>query len=48
MGLFYEASGNPKKAMKSYQEAYIYQEIDGITKDDLLDRADQIKNEYGF
>lgn len=48
MGLFYEATGNPKKAMKSFQEAYIYQEIDGITKDDLLERADRIKVEYGF
>ena len=48
MGRFYEATGNPKKAMKTYREAYIYQEIDGITKDDLLDKADRIKVEYGF
>ena len=30
MGRFYEATGNPKKAMKTYREAYIYQEIDCI------------------
>lgn len=48
MGRFYEATGNPKKAMKTYREAYIYQEIDGITKDDLLDKADRIKLEYGY
>jgi predicted alpha/beta superfamily hydrolase len=48
MGRFYEATGNPKKAMKTYREAYIYQEIDGITKDDLLDKADRIKVEYGY
>ena len=48
MGRFYEATGNPKKAIKTYQEAYIYQEIDGITKDDLLDRADRLKAEFGY
>ena len=39
---------NPKKAIKTYQEAYIFQEIDGITKDDLLNRADRLKAEYGY
>ena len=48
MGRFYEATGNPKKAMKTYREAYIYQEIDGITKDDLLERADRIQAEFGY
>ena len=48
MGRFYEATGNPKKAMKAYREAYIYQEIDGITKDDLLERADRIQAEFGY
>jgi predicted alpha/beta superfamily hydrolase len=48
MGRFYEATGSPKKAMKVYREAYIYQEIDGITKDDLLNKADQIKAEFGY
>jgi hypothetical protein len=48
MGRFYEATGNPKKAMKVYREAYIFQEIDGITKDDLIDKADQIKAEFGY
>lgn len=48
MGRFYEATDNPRKAIKAYQEAYIYQEIDGITKDDLLDRADRLKEEFGY
>ena len=30
------------------REAYIYQEIDGITKDDLLERADRIQAEFGY
>ena len=48
MGRFYEATDNPRRAIQAYQEAYIYQEIDGITKDDLLDRADRLKAEYGY
>lgn len=48
LGQYFEATGNPKRAIKAYQEAYIYQEIDGITKDDLLDRADQLKAEFGY
>ena len=48
MGRFYEATDNPRRAIQAYQEAYIYQEIDGITKDDLLDRADRLKSEFGY
>ena len=48
MGRYFEAVGNPKRAIKAYQEAYIYQEIEGISKDDLLERADQLKAEYGY
>jgi hypothetical protein len=48
MGRFFEATGNIRKAIKAYQEAYIYLEIDGITKDDLLNRADRLKAEFGY
>jgi len=48
LGRYFEANNNIKRAIKAYQEAYIYQEIDGITKDDLLERADQLKAEYGY
>ena len=46
MGRYYEGIGKPKKAIKVYQESFMYNEIDGIKKDDLLDRADQLKAEY--
>ena len=48
MGLFYEGTGNPRKAIKAYQEAYIFQEIDGLTKDELLAHADRLKAEFGY
>ncbi|NQX86290.1 MAG: esterase [Flavobacteriaceae bacterium] len=44
---FYEESGNPKKAMKTYRSAYILSEIGGYTKDDMLRRADAIKKDFG-
>lgn len=44
---FYEESGNPKKAMKTYRSAYILSEIGGYTKDDMLSRADAIKRDFG-
>lgn len=44
---FYEESGNPKKAMKTYRSAYILSEIGGYTKDDMLRRAEAIKRDFG-
>lgn len=44
---FYEESGNPKKAMKTYRSAYILSEIGGYTKDEMLSRADAIKRDFG-
>lgn len=45
---FYEETGSPKKAMRTYRSAYIFEEIAGITKDDMLDRADRIKADFGY
>ncbi len=45
---FYEETGQPKKAMRTYQSAYTFEEIAGITKDDVLDRADAIKEDFGY
>ena len=45
---FYEETGEPKKAMKAYQTAYVLQEIGGITKDEMLRRADAIKADFGY
>ncbi|TYB75999.1 esterase [Bizionia saleffrena] len=48
LGRYYEETGNPKKAMKTYQSAYILQEIGGITKDHVLELAEQLKIDFGF
>lgn len=45
MGRFYEASGQLRKAIRTYQEAFVYDEIDGISKQYMLDNAERIKAE---
>lgn len=45
---YYEETGKPKKAMSIYKSAYTLEEIGGITKDDMFERADQIKQEFGL
>jgi predicted alpha/beta superfamily hydrolase len=45
---FYEETGEPKKAMRTYQSGYSFEEIGGITKDLMLEKADAIKKDFGF
>lgn len=45
---FYEETGEPKKAMKTYQGGYVLNEIGGITKDRMLEQAEQIKADFGY
>lgn len=48
LGRFYEETGEPKRAMRTYQSAYLLDEIAGITKDEVLGRADLIKQDFGY
>ena len=48
LGRFYEETGESKKAMKTYQSAYILEEAAGITKDHVLELAEQIKVDFGY
>lgn len=48
MARFYEETGDAKKAMKTYQSAYVLEEIGGLTKDYMLERADAIKADFGY
>lgn len=43
-----EKTDHMKQAMKMYQNAFLMQEIDFLTKDMMLDKANDIKREYGF
>ena len=46
MGLYYERTGDAIKAMHIYRSAYTLEDIEGITKDELLERADIISNDF--
>ncbi len=48
LGRFYENTGKPKKAMKTYQSAYTLDDIGGITKDQVLELSHEIKADFGF
>lgn len=48
LGRYYEETGNPKKAMRTFRGAYDKEEVDFITVDLLLDRADKIKEDFGY
>lgn len=45
---FQEETGKPKKAMRSYKSAYIMEEAAGITKDFMLEKAEEIKVDFGY
>lgn len=45
---FYEETGESKKAMKTYQSAFALEEIAGITKDLVLEKAAEIKADFGY
>lgn len=45
---FYEETNEPKKAMKTYQSAYTLDEIGGLTKDLMLEKAAEIKADFGY
>ncbi len=48
LGRYYEEVGEPKKAMRTYQAAFDKEEVDFITTDLMLDRADKIKDDFGY
>lgn len=48
LGRFYEETGDSKKAMRTYQGAFELEEVGFITMDLLLDRADKIKQDFGY
>jgi len=48
LGRFYEETGEPKKAMRTFQGAYQLEEVGFITIDLMMDRADKIKADFGY
>ncbi|UOB16202.1 alpha/beta hydrolase [Abyssalbus ytuae] len=45
---YYEQMGEPKKALKTYENAFTMSEIDFLTKDLMLDRITSIKEDFGY
>ncbi len=43
-----EETGNPKRAMRSYQKAYGQEAIAFLTIDFMLDKAEKIKQDFGY
>lgn len=48
MGRFYEETGDAEKAMHIYRSAYNMEDVAGITKEYLLQKADEIAEKYGY
>lgn len=47
-GEFYEQSGEPKKALKTFEKAFGMDEIDFLTKEMALEKIDALKADFGF
>ncbi|MFG6686831.1 alpha/beta hydrolase [Mariniflexile sp. HNIBRBA6329] len=45
---FYEETGDTKKAMRTYQTGFTFEEIAGITKDIMLEKSEAIKADFGY
>jgi len=45
---YYEEMGEPKKAMRTYQGGFDKEEVDFITVDLMLEKADKIKEDFGY
>jgi len=48
LGNVYEKTGKPKQAMRTYQNGFLLQEISFLTKDIMLQKADRIKEDFGY
>jgi predicted alpha/beta superfamily hydrolase len=48
MARYYEEVGEPKRAMRTYQSGFDKEEVDFITVDLMLDKADKIKEDFGY
>lgn len=48
LGRYYEETGDPKRAMRTFQGGFDKEEVDFITIDIMLERADKIKEDFGY
>lgn len=48
LGMFYEQTGEPKKAMRAYEAGFQLSEAAFLTKDYMLDKVNKIKEDFGW
>lgn len=48
MGLYHEKNGDIRKAIQIYRSAYTLLDVEGLTKDELLERADLINQDLQY
>ena len=47
-GEYLELAGEPKKAMKAFEKAFLMNPIDFLTKEMALEKIDAIKADFGY
>jgi len=47
-GEYYEQTGDPKKALRTFEKAFGMEEIDFLTKEMALEKMDALKADFGF
>jgi len=47
-GEYYEQTGEPKKALRTFEKAFGMEEIDFLTKEMALEKMDALKADFGF
>ncbi|WP_148781108.1 alpha/beta hydrolase [Aquimarina intermedia] len=48
LGMHYEQIGEPKKAMRAYENGFLLNEVAFLTKDYMLDKVNKIKEDFGW
>ncbi|GAA4116425.1 hypothetical protein GCM10022393_17080 [Aquimarina addita] len=48
LALGYEQLGEPKKALRSYENGFLLKEVAFLTKDYMLDKVNKIKEDFGY
>ncbi|WP_025742792.1 alpha/beta hydrolase [Aquimarina pacifica] len=48
LGMFYEQTGEPKKAMRAYENGFQLDEVAFLTKDYMLEKVTKIKEDFGW
>lgn len=48
LGIYYEQIGEPKKALRAYENGFLKEEVAFLTKDYMLEKVEKIKEDFGW